>query len=57
MHFDKSARASGRNPQSLEKIAEYRVSYSEDYDITFKSPEFWHATLIENMFNSKIIDP
>jgi coenzyme F420-dependent glucose-6-phosphate dehydrogenase len=25
MHFDKSARASGRNPQSLEKIAEYKV--------------------------------
>jgi coenzyme F420-dependent glucose-6-phosphate dehydrogenase len=57
MHFDKSARASGRNPQSLEKIAEYKVSYSEDYDRAFKSTEFWRATLIENIFNSKITDP
>jgi protein-tyrosine-phosphatase len=57
IHFDKSARASGRNPQSLEKIAEYKVSYSEDYDRAFKSTEFWRATLIENIFNSKITDP
>ena len=56
MHFDKSARASGRNPHSLEKIAEYKVSYSEDYERAFKSTEFWRATMIENIFNSKITD-
>ncbi|HYZ59122.1 MAG TPA: TIGR03557 family F420-dependent LLM class oxidoreductase, partial [Nitrososphaeraceae archaeon] len=54
--FDKAARASGRNPQSLEKIAEYKVSYSEDYDRAFESTNFWRATLIENIFNSKIAD-
>ncbi|HZA48583.1 MAG TPA: TIGR03557 family F420-dependent LLM class oxidoreductase [Nitrososphaera sp.] len=55
--FDKAARASGRNPQSLEKIAEYKVSYSEDYDRAFESTNFWRATLIENIFSSKIADP
>lgn len=55
--FDKAARASGRNPQSLEKIAEYKVSYSEDYDRAFESTNFWRATLIENIFNSKMADP
>ena len=55
--FDKAASASGRNPQSLEKIAEYKVSYSEDYDRAFESTNFWRATLIENVFNSKIADP
>ncbi|MFL6308833.1 MAG: TIGR03557 family F420-dependent LLM class oxidoreductase [Nitrososphaera sp.] len=57
MQFDKSARAFGRDPQSLEKIAEYKVSYSEDYDRAFESTEFWRATLIENVFSSKIADP
>jgi coenzyme F420-dependent glucose-6-phosphate dehydrogenase len=55
--FDKAARASGRSPQSLEKIAEYKVSYSEDYDRAFESTKFWRATLIKNVFNSKIADP
>jgi coenzyme F420-dependent glucose-6-phosphate dehydrogenase len=41
----------------LEKIAEYKVSYSEDYDRAFESTKFWRATLIENVFNSKIADP
>lgn len=57
IRFDKAARTSGRNPQSLEKIAEYKVSYSEDYDRAFESTNFWRATLIENVFNSKITDP
>ena len=57
MRFDKAARASGKNPQSLEKIAEYKVSYSEDFDRAFESTKFWRATLIENVFNSKIADP
>ncbi len=55
--FDKAARASERNAQSLEKIAEYKVSYSEDYDRAFESTKFWRATLIKNVFNSNIADP
>jgi coenzyme F420-dependent glucose-6-phosphate dehydrogenase len=46
-----------KNPQSLEKVAEYKVSCSEDYDRVFESIKFWRTTLIDNAFNSKIADP
>jgi coenzyme F420-dependent glucose-6-phosphate dehydrogenase len=42
---------------SLEKIAEYKVSFSEDYDEAFKSATFWRANLIKNVFDSDISDP
>jgi coenzyme F420-dependent glucose-6-phosphate dehydrogenase len=55
--FDKAAEAKGRNPSSLEKIVEYKVSYDEDYEKAFQSSMFWRATMIKNVFNSKIADP
>ena len=39
------------------KIAEYKVSYSDDYEKALKSTYFWRATLIKNVFNSDISDP
>lgn len=55
--FDKAAQESGKDPSKLPKIAEYKVSFSEDYDRAFESTKFWRATVIENIFNSAISDP
>ena len=55
--FDQAAREAGRDPAKLEKIAEYKVSFSEDYDAAFESTKFWRATEIEGVFNSPISDP
>jgi coenzyme F420-dependent glucose-6-phosphate dehydrogenase len=55
--FDSTAEKEGRDPKALEKIAEYKVSFSEDYDQALKSATFWRATLIKNVFDSDISDP
>ena len=55
--FNKAAIEEGKNPDSLEKIAKPKISYSEDYDKAFKSTEFWRASLIENVFDLNISDP
>jgi coenzyme F420-dependent glucose-6-phosphate dehydrogenase len=55
--FDRTAKSNGKDVESLEKIAEYKISYAEDYDRAFESSNFWRATLIKNVFNSKITDP
>ena len=55
--FDSTAKKEGRDLNSLEKIVEYKVSFSEDYDKAFKSATFWRATLIKNVFDSDISDP
>ena len=55
--FDSTAEKEGRDLNSLEKIAEYKVSFSEDYDEAFKSATFWRATLIKDVFDSDISDP
>ena len=55
--FDKTAIEEGKNPDSLEKIAKPKISYSEDYDKAFKSTEFWKSSLIENVFDLNISDP
>ena len=41
----------------MEKIVEYKVSYSNDYDKAFQSATFWRSTLIENIFNLSIENP
>ena len=55
--FDSTAEKEGRDLNSLEKMAEYKVSFSEDYEEAFKSATFWRATLIKNVFDSDISDP
>ena len=55
--FDSTAEKEGRNQNSLEKIAEYKVSFADDYDQAFKSTAFWRATLIKNVFDSDTSDP
>lgn len=41
----------------MEKIAEYKVSFSDDYDSAFESVKFWRATALENAFNLDISNP
>ena len=38
-------------------MAEYKLSFSEDYDKAFESTKFWRATLIKNIFSSNVSDP
>jgi coenzyme F420-dependent glucose-6-phosphate dehydrogenase len=55
--FNRAAIEEEKNPDSLEKIAKPKISYSEDYDKAFKSTEFWRSSLIENVFDLNISDP
>ena len=55
--FDIEARKNGKNLRSLQKIAEYKVSYSEDYEQALNSSKFWRATLLENVFDTNVSDP
>ena len=55
--FDEAVRKEGKNPYHMEKIVEYKVSYSTDYDKAFHSATFWRSTLIENIFNLPIESP
>lgn len=54
---DTARKENNSDPNSLHKIAEYKISFSEDYDKAFESTKFWQATLIGNVFNSNISDP
>ena len=56
-NFGTAAKKAGRDLDALEKVAEYKVSFSEDYDKAFNSTTFWRATLIKNVFDSDISDP
>lgn len=53
--FDKTCKKSGMSQKP--KIAEYKLSFSDDYDKALKSTYFWRATLIKNVFDSDISDP
>lgn len=55
--FDDAAKEAGKDPSSLEKIAEYKVSFDEDYDSAFESTKFWRPASIEGAFNLDISDP
>lgn len=55
--FEDAVKKEGKNPDQMEKIVEYKVSYSTDYDTAFQSATFWRSTLIENIFNQSIESP
>ncbi|HYZ51372.1 MAG TPA: hypothetical protein VE593_10830, partial [Nitrososphaeraceae archaeon] len=63
--FDKTARKYSEegnthgsyNTNSKEKIVEFKVSYSQNYDKAFDSSKFWRATLLKDVFNTSIHDP
>jgi coenzyme F420-dependent glucose-6-phosphate dehydrogenase len=45
------------NINSKQKIAEYKVSFSNNYEQAFNSSKFWRATLLKDAFNTSISDP
>jgi coenzyme F420-dependent glucose-6-phosphate dehydrogenase len=61
--FDKTLKKDAKqennnnNINSKQKIAEYKVSYSQNYEQAFNSSKFWRATLLKNAFNTSISDP
>ncbi|MFL6457136.1 MAG: LLM class flavin-dependent oxidoreductase [Nitrososphaeraceae archaeon] len=56
--FDSVIQKDGkRDNNSKQKIAEYKVSYSKNYEQAFNSSKFWRATLLEDAFNTSISDP
>lgn len=55
--FDKEVKESKRELDSLEKIAEYKISFSDDYNKAFEATKFWRATALEDAFNLDINDP
>jgi len=55
--FENGARKVGRDPASLEKVAEILVSYDEDYDRALKACRFWAGTMLPLFFKYDISDP
>ena len=55
--FEDAVKKEGKNPTQMEKIVEYKLSYSNDYDKAFQSAIFWRSTLIKNIFNLSIESP
>ena len=55
--FDKVIKKNGGDINSKQKIAEYKVSYSKNYEQAFNSSKFWRATLLKDAFNTSISDP
>ena len=51
--FDNAALEVNKDPESLQKIAKPKVSYSEDYERAFKACEFWRTTQIDDAFDTK----
>jgi coenzyme F420-dependent glucose-6-phosphate dehydrogenase len=47
----------GKELKNLQKIGKPKISYSEDYDKTWKSSEFWIDGKIKDVFDIEIIDP
>jgi coenzyme F420-dependent glucose-6-phosphate dehydrogenase len=55
--FENEAKKVGREPNNMERLAEFKISFSDDYDAAFKSAAVWRPTLIKNVFDSDISDP
>jgi coenzyme F420-dependent glucose-6-phosphate dehydrogenase len=55
--FDKAVLQNNDPSKKKPKIAEYKVSFSDDYDKALKATYFWRATLLPNIFDSDISDP
>ena len=53
----KDAEGDSNNNNSKQKIAEYKVSYSNNYEQAFNSSKRWRATLLKDAFNTSISDP
>jgi len=47
----------GRDPNSVEVVAEYKVSFDADYDRAFESVKRWRPTRLKGVLMSEVHDP
>ena len=52
-----AVREGGRDPDAMEVIAEYKVSFDPEYERAFESVKRWRATNLEGVLTSEIYDP
>ena len=55
--YKATAREEGRDPANLEVIAEYKVSFDEDYEKAFGSVKRWRSTMLKDILMEEIHDP
>ncbi len=55
--FERGAREAGKDPASLERIAELSVAWDRDYDRAAKATRRWAATCLPGILNRDITDP
>jgi coenzyme F420-dependent glucose-6-phosphate dehydrogenase len=55
--FREAAAEKGRDPDSLEVITEYKLSYAKDYDVAFESTKCWRPTALHNVLMAEVHDP
>lgn len=55
--LSKAARATGRDPESIDKAVEVYVSYDEDYDKALTSVRCWAGTALPFVFKYPVSDP
>jgi coenzyme F420-dependent glucose-6-phosphate dehydrogenase len=55
--YKATAKEHGRDPASLEVIAEYKVSFDEDYEKAFGSVKRWRSTMLKDILMAEIHDP
>lgn len=55
--MERGAREAGKDPKSLERIAEFSVSWDPDYDRAAEATRTWASTTIPSVLHRKIADP
>lgn len=55
--FEKGARAAGRNPDQLQKVIHFMVSYHEDYDAALARCHIFGGVTLPVFFKYKVYDP
>jgi len=55
--FEKGAKIAGRDPKTLEKMIELKISYDEDYEKAERSCRCWMPNEVPNIISLPISDP
>lgn len=55
--IERGAKATGRDPSSIEKVIELLGAYDEDFDKAVESCRFWGGVMLPVFFDANIADP
>lgn len=55
--FRSEARSAGRDPDQLEVITEYKLSFADDHESALASARRWKSTLLKGILMSEVHDP